>query len=148
MPSHLFMKLFGNVSLFSHRLICSCITPKIGQLISNDGVFSAAHSFSNEFIEVKDWQHMDSQTSYELNWHPYVQPSVKNSSNIYNVNINFYYIRNKYITTFTSQHICSGLMTEVIALKYYVELKKIACSCHRLYQVSFRSPEKQRRNVV
>lgn len=58
-------------------------TPKISQLISHDGLFSAAHSFSNEFIEVKDLQHMDSQTSYELNWHPYVQLSVENAKVIF-----------------------------------------------------------------
>lgn len=59
--------------------LSGCTTPKISHLISNDRFISAAHSFSNEFIEVKDLQHMDSQTSHELNWHPYVQLSVENS---------------------------------------------------------------------
>lgn len=49
------------------------------KITSNDGLFSAVHSFSNEFIEVKDLQHMDLQTSHLFNWHPYVQLSVENS---------------------------------------------------------------------
>lgn len=59
--------------------LSGCTIPKISHLISNDGLISAARSFSNEFIEVKDLQYMGSQTSHELNWHPYVQLSVENS---------------------------------------------------------------------
>ena len=70
--------------LYHHTGLSEVVTtPEISQSTSNDGLFPAAHSFSNEFIEVKDLQHMDSQTSHELNWHPYVQLLVENSRVIF-----------------------------------------------------------------